>query len=142
MRWTGGVGLAVGALALSGCVYGYRTVSFGGRYSMDSRPDGSYYCYDCHGYRFFDPYYDYCSYYGFRYGWDEHPGAATVYRQRYVRIRQAHPEYGRGGSGDDGAERRAGWKERQGAHEGKKERTHEKERERDGRRPSPSSRGA
>jgi|SRR5438132_327570 len=166
MRWTGGVGLAVGAVALSGCVYGYRNVSFGGRYSMDSRPDGSYYCYDCHGYRFFDPYYDYCSYYGFRYGWDEHPGAATVYRQRYVRIRQAHPEYGRyryqedyrassryrepasyetwrrGGSGDDGAERRAGWKERQGAHEGKKERTHEKERERDGRRPSSSSRGA
>jgi hypothetical protein len=95
MRWTTGVGLAVGALGLSSCVYGYRTVSLAGRYSMDSRPEGSYYCYDCHGYRFFDPYYDYCSYNGFRYRWDDHPRAAALYRQRYVRIRQAHPEYGR-----------------------------------------------
>lgn len=95
MRWTTGIGLVAGALALSGCVYGYRTVSLGGRYSMESRPDGSYYCYDCHGYRFFDPYYDYCSYYGFRYRWGEHPRAGALYRQRYVRIRQAHPEYGR-----------------------------------------------
>lgn len=85
----------MGALALSSCVYGYRTVTLAGRYSTESRPDRTYYCYDCHGYRFFDPYYDYCSYYGFRYRWDDHPGAGALYRQRYVRIRQAHPEYGR-----------------------------------------------
>jgi len=95
MRWTSGASLAVGALALSGCVYGYQTMAPAGQYSTDSRPDGSYYCYDCHGYRFFDPYYDYCSYYGFRYRWDEHPRTSVVYRQRYVRIRSAHPEYGR-----------------------------------------------
>jgi hypothetical protein len=70
-------------------------VSLAGRYSAESRPDGSYYCYDCHGYRFFDPYYDYCSNYGFRYRWDDHPRAMLIYRDRYVRIRRAHPEYGR-----------------------------------------------
>src|SRR5262245_58672621 len=95
MRWTTGLGLTAGALALTGWVYGYQSVSLAGRYSMESRPDGSYYCYDCHGYRFFDPYYDYCSYYGFRYRWDDYPRATALYRQRYVRIRQAHPEYGR-----------------------------------------------
>jgi hypothetical protein len=95
MRWTTGVGILVAALALSGCYYGYRTASWSARYSADSRPDRTYYCYDCHGYRFFDPYYDYCSYYGFRYRWDEHPRVSVLYRQRYVRIREAHPEYGR-----------------------------------------------
>jgi hypothetical protein len=95
VRWTTGLGMTAGALALTSCVYGYQTVSLGGRYSMESRPDGTYYCYDCHGYRFFDPYYDYCSYYGFRYRWDDQPRAVALYRQRYLRIRQAHPEYGR-----------------------------------------------
>lgn len=95
MRWTGGLGLAAGALGLTSCVYGYQSVSLAGGYSAESRPDRTYYCYDCHGYRFFDPYYDYCSYYGFRYSWDDHPATSALYRQRYVRIRQAHPEYGR-----------------------------------------------
>ena len=94
MRWTTGIGLAAGALALSSCAVGYRTV-IAARYDAESRPEGSYYCYDCHGYRYFDPYYDYCPYYGFRYRWDEHPGAGVLYRERYVGIRRLHPEYGR-----------------------------------------------
>jgi len=65
------------------------------RYSTSSRPDASYFCYDCHGYRYFDPYYDYCDGNGFRYRWADHPRAMIVYRDRYVRIREAHPDYGR-----------------------------------------------
>ncbi len=94
MRWTAAAGLLAALFGLSSCVYGYRTV-FGARYSTGSRPDASYYCYDCHGYRFFDPYYDWCAHYGFRYRWTDHPGVVTLYRARYVRIRETHPEYGR-----------------------------------------------
>jgi len=95
MRWTTSVGLIAGLLVLSGCVYGYRSVSVGGRYSTASRPSGSYFCYDCHGYRYFDPYYDWCANYGFRYRWAQHPQTLALYRERYVRIREVHPEYGR-----------------------------------------------
>jgi hypothetical protein len=66
-----------------------------GPYSLASRPHPNYYCYDCHGYRYFDPYYDWCAYYGFRFGWSQQPGAVAVYRERYVRIKENHPEYGR-----------------------------------------------
>lgn len=59
------------------------------------RPHPSYYCYDCHGNRYFDPYYDWCAGYGFRFPWSRHPEAIGVYRSRYLRIREAHPEYGR-----------------------------------------------
>ena len=95
MRWTAGVALGALVTTLSGCVYGYRSVIFQSRYSGASRPDPSYQCYDCHGYRFFDPYYDWCAGYGFRYRWEDHPGVARMYRQRYVRIKENHPEYGR-----------------------------------------------
>lgn len=95
MRWTTGVAAAAALLGLSGCVYGYRAAFVQARYSGESRPDRSYYCYDCHGYRFFDPYYDWCASYGFRYRWADHPRAGLIYRERYVRIRQTHPEYGR-----------------------------------------------
>jgi hypothetical protein len=95
MRWTGWIAIAGGLLALVGCGYGYRTIVFQGRYSMASRPDASYFCYDCHGYRYFDPYYDYCDGQGFRYRWADHPRAMIVYRDRYVRIKEAHPDYGR-----------------------------------------------
>ena len=95
MRWTGWIGLAAGLLGLSGCYYGYRTANLEGRYSTVSRPDASYFCYDCHGYRFFDPYYDWCEYYGFRYRWAAYPRVMGIYRERYVRIREQHPEYGR-----------------------------------------------
>lgn len=95
MRWTLWSGWVAALGLLSGCVYGYRTVGVEARYSSSSRPDGSYYCYDCHGYRYFDPYYDWCVNYGFRYRWSDHPRAVAVYRERYVRIKENHPDYGR-----------------------------------------------
>lgn len=95
MRWTRGVASAGVVLALAGCGYGYRTTAVQARYSTDSRPDASYFCYDCHGYRYFDPYYDYCSNYGFKYRWADHPRSMVVYRDRYVRIKENHPDYGR-----------------------------------------------
>src|SRR5262245_27812335 len=95
MRWTGWIAIVGGLLALVGCGYGYRTILVQGRYSASSRPDASYFCYDCHGYRYFDPYYDYCDGQGFRYRWADHPRAMIVYRDRYVRIKEAHPDYGR-----------------------------------------------
>ncbi len=95
MRWTRLVaGLAV-TTALAGCAAGYATRSVTFAYDSGGRPEGSYYCYDCHGYRYFDPYYDWCSYYGFRYTWQQHPRAVVVYRQRYVQIKQSHPGFGR-----------------------------------------------
>jgi hypothetical protein len=95
MRWTGWIAIGATVLALAGCGYGYRMASVQPRYSSSSRPDASYFCYDCHGYRYFDPYYDYCAGNGFRYHWAEHPGAMVVYRDRYVRIKKEHPDYGR-----------------------------------------------
>jgi hypothetical protein len=64
-------------------------------YDVDGRPVSSYYCYDCHGYRYFDPYYDWCVSYGFRYTWDRHPEAVAAYRAHYVRIKEQNPSYGR-----------------------------------------------
>lgn len=95
MRWTGWIAIVTGLLALAGCGYGYRMIGVQARYSTASRPDPSYFCYDCHGYRYFDPYYDYCSSRGFRYRWSDHPRSMVVYRDRYVRIKEAHPDYGR-----------------------------------------------
>jgi len=95
VRWTSWAGVAAGLLGLSGCYYGYQEAYQGSRYSVASRPHSTYFCYDCHGYRFFDPYYDWCAGYGFRYAWSTHPQAVRLYRERYVRIREQHPEYGR-----------------------------------------------
>ena len=95
MRWTRWAGVSAGLLALSGCGYGYRMVAVQARYSTDSRPDASYFCYDCHGFRYFDPYYDYCVRYGFQYRWARHPQVVTIYRDRYVGIKESHPDYGR-----------------------------------------------
>ena len=95
MRWTKWTGIAAGLLTLTGCGYGFRMVAVSARYSTDSRPDASYFCYDCHGYRYFDPYYDYCTRYGFQYRWSRYPQVVTVYRDRYVRIKESHPDYGR-----------------------------------------------
>ena len=95
MRWTGWIAIAAGLLAVVGCGYGYRSMIVQARYSTSSRPDPSYFCYDCHGYAYFDPYYDYCDSQGFRYRWADHPRAMIVYRDRYVRIKEAHPDYGR-----------------------------------------------
>jgi hypothetical protein len=95
MRWTTSTGITAGLLVLAGCGYGYRTVAVQARYSTSSRPDASYFCYDCHGYRYFDPYYDYCAGYGFQYRWARHPQVIAIYRERYVRIKENHPDYGR-----------------------------------------------
>ena len=95
MRWTRWMATTGVLLALAGCGYGYRMVAVQARYSTASRPDASYYCYDCHGYRYFDPYYDYCTSYGFRYRWSDHPRTVVLYRERYVRIKESHPDYGR-----------------------------------------------
>jgi len=94
MRWTGWAGLAAIVIGLSGCYYGYQTVYHENRYSASSRPHSAYYCYDCHGYRYFDPYYDWCANYGFRFRWAAYPQVVHLYRERYVRIREQHPEYG------------------------------------------------
>lgn len=94
MRWTGLAGAAAGLLALSGCVYVYQSVGVRTRYAYADRPEPSYYCYDCHGYRYFDPYYDWCVRYGFRYAWVDHPQVNEIYRDRYVRIKEEHPDYG------------------------------------------------
>jgi hypothetical protein len=95
MRATRGVGFVAGIIALSGCVYGYQSVSVGSNYSSSRRPDPTYYCYDCHGYRYFDPYYDWCTGYGFRYRWDRHPRAVSVYRKRYLGLRRENRDFGR-----------------------------------------------
>ena len=95
MRWVKGAVFCALGWALLGCGYGYQTVVLRGRYSLSSRPDPSYFCYDCHGYRFFDPYYDWCVYHGFRYRWVDHPRVSGLYRERYVRIKETHPDYGR-----------------------------------------------
>jgi hypothetical protein len=97
-RWAGA---AVTMVLLLGCAYGYRSVRIGGRYSAANRPDASYFCYDCHGYRYFDPYYDWCTNFGFRYDWNRYPRVVAVYRQRYLRIREANRDFGRYAYPDD-----------------------------------------
>ncbi len=94
-RWTRWAGFGGVLLALTGCVAGYGMSSLSARHSLTSRPHPSYYCYDCHGDRFFDPYYDWCVNYGFRYSWASRPEVTRLYRERYLRIKERHPEYGR-----------------------------------------------
>jgi hypothetical protein len=96
VRWTQVAGAAVVLAVLPGCAtwVGSRypvTAS----YASAARPVASYYCYDCHGYRYLDPYYDWCAGYGFRYAWDRHPEAVRIYRERYVRIKEQNPSFGR-----------------------------------------------
>jgi hypothetical protein len=85
----------VALLGLAGCGYGFHMVGVQARYSTSSRPHASYFCYDCHGYRYFDPYYDFCSGRGYRYRWSRYPQVVAIYRDRYVRIKESHPDYGR-----------------------------------------------
>lgn len=96
MRWTQVAGAAVALAVLPGCAIWVSsrypaTVS----HATSARPVQSYYCYDCHGDRYLDPYYDWCAGHGFRYAWDRHPEAVRVYRERYVRIKEQNPSYGR-----------------------------------------------
>ena len=89
-RWIAALAALFG---LAGCAAGIASIEIG--HPASGRPHPSYYCYDCHGYRYFDPYYDWCAGYGFRYRWSGHPDVTEVYRARYLRIRESHPEYGR-----------------------------------------------
>ncbi len=91
-RW-----IAAGAalLGLAGCAAGIRMAAVDAGHPTAGRPHPSYYCYDCHGYRYFDPYYDWCAGHGFRYRWGSHPEVTELYRARYPRIRESHPDYGR-----------------------------------------------
>jgi hypothetical protein len=95
MRWTGWVAATGALLSLSGCVYGMRMAVVQPAPRWSYRPDDSYYCYDCHGDRYFDPYYDWCARYGFRYDWGRHPRVVRIYRERYLHIRERNPQYGR-----------------------------------------------
>jgi hypothetical protein len=89
-------GAAAVLALLTGCAVWVQTrYPVTASYDVSGRPAPDYYCYDCHGYRYFDPYYDWCVGYGFRFAWDRHPGAVVVYRQRYVRIKEQNPTYGR-----------------------------------------------
>jgi len=58
------------------------------------RPSPQYYCYDCHGYTYFDPYYDYCVYYGFRFSWNNYPSVTRYYREHYDVIHRDTPHFG------------------------------------------------
>lgn len=96
MRWTQAAGAAVLLAVLPGCaVWVASRYPAAVTYASAGRPAPSYYCYDCHGYRYLDPYYDWCAGYGFRYAWDHHPETVRVYRERYVRIKEQNPSYGR-----------------------------------------------
>ena len=108
MRWTQVTGAVAAFALLPGCAawIGSRT-PVASSYESAGRPVPSYYCYDCHGYRFLDPYYDWCAGYGFRYTWDRHPEAIRYYRQRYVRIKEQNPGYGRYRYPGDYRERRS-----------------------------------
>jgi hypothetical protein len=57
-RW---IAAAAAAFALTGCMAGVRMATVDARTASSGRPHPSYYCYDCHGYRYFDPYYDRCA---------------------------------------------------------------------------------
>jgi len=60
-RW---IAAAAAAFAISGCTAGVQMATVDARTASSGRPHPSYYCYDCHGYRYFDPYYDWCAGYG------------------------------------------------------------------------------
>lgn len=90
------------ALLVGGCVaYVHTTlpvvIGGGGYYGHPSyygRPSSQYFCYECHGYEYFDPYYDYCAYYGFRFYWNTHPSVMRYYREHYDVIHRDTPHFG------------------------------------------------
>lgn len=59
------------------------------------RPHSSYYCYDCHGYSYFDPYYDYCMHFGFRIDWGHHTPLWRYYNRHHDTIvrKIGYPRY-------------------------------------------------
>jgi hypothetical protein len=95
MAGTSRIGLVALLLFATGCVYASQSVRPEPRLWAGGRPATGYYCYDCHGYRFFDPYYDWCPYYGFAYHWDQSPELIRTYRDRYVGLKTRDRQLGR-----------------------------------------------
>jgi hypothetical protein len=99
------VAACVAALpAIVGCVayvHGGFPIVIGSRhpYYYDhyyhARPHSSYFCYDCHGYTYFDPYYDYCVNFGFRIDWRHHTPLWRYYSRHHDRIviKRGFPQY-------------------------------------------------
>jgi len=60
-----------------------------------ARPHSSYYCYDCHGYTYFDPYYDYCVNFGFRVDWGHHTPLWRYYNRHHdtIVMKMGYPAY-------------------------------------------------
>ncbi|MFH0778245.1 MAG: hypothetical protein V2A71_06390 [Candidatus Eisenbacteria bacterium] len=81
-----------------GCVAHFRAdfpFVIRGSYYHHARPHPHYYCYDCHGYRYFDPYYDFCANYGFRMRWDRYPSLWTYYERHHVTIERERSYFSR-----------------------------------------------
>jgi hypothetical protein len=96
VRWTQAAVAVVMLAVLPGCAAWVASrYPAADTYASAGRPVASYYCYDCHGNRYLDPYYDWCAGHGFRYAWNEHPEAVRAYREHYVRIKAENPSYGR-----------------------------------------------
>jgi hypothetical protein len=89
------LGLAL-PLLVSGCAGG---AAVGGGVSLGyasggGRPHPRYYCADCHGVSYFDPYYDLCLNYGYRFDWRRQPEVTAAYRRDYAAIKRADPSIG------------------------------------------------
>jgi hypothetical protein len=70
------------------------TEDYHGYHGYYGRPHSQYYCYDCHGYTYFDPYYDYCVHYGFRFSWSSYPSLRRYHREHYPLIVKNTPHFG------------------------------------------------
>jgi|SRR5439155_1797225 len=89
------IAVLAAVVLLSGCAYAVRSSGPTAAYWSANRPDPGYYCYDCHGYRYFDPYYDWCPNYGFVYRWERSPELVRIYRERYVALKSRDRSLGR-----------------------------------------------
>ncbi len=89
-----GLGLAL-PLLVSGCAVGGGITYASGGGGAPRRPPASYYCADCHGVSYFDPYYDLCMKYGYRFNWRASPEVYDAYRRDYTAIKRANPDVGR-----------------------------------------------
>ncbi|MGH7726836.1 MAG: hypothetical protein ACREOU_15525 [Candidatus Eiseniibacteriota bacterium] len=96
-----GIALALLSASLAalaaGCAGGYTagSVQYASAPPPPGRPHPDYFCADCHGVLYFDPYYDVCLQNGYYFNWRRRPDVVASYRQSYVRIRETHPDAGR-----------------------------------------------
>ena len=92
--------------ALAGRGASVRIAVAGPGHPATGRPHPSDYCYDCHGYRYFDADYDWCVGDGFDDGRGRHPEVTTLERARCLGIRESDPECALPGTVSDEAWRR------------------------------------